>query len=86
MSEEVDVIETDEDDEYLKMLTLIGRSEALDTHVAVHEVCHYQPHQWYRPHHSGVSYPERKMGRRLHRQTAQGVHKCFPRRKRPFAQ
>ena len=41
MSEEVDVIETDEDDEYLKMLTLIGRSEALDTRVAVHEICHY---------------------------------------------
>lgn len=34
-------VETDEDDEYLKMLTLIGRSEALDTRVAVHEICHY---------------------------------------------
>ena len=35
------LVETDEDDEYLKMLTLIGRSEALDTRVAIHEVCHY---------------------------------------------
>ena len=36
-----DLVETDEDDEYLKVLTLIGRSEALDTRVAVHEICHY---------------------------------------------
>jgi len=35
------LVETDEADEYLKMLTLIGRSEALDTGVAVHEICHY---------------------------------------------
>jgi hypothetical protein len=35
------LVETDADDEYLKLLTLIGRSEALDTHVAVHEICHY---------------------------------------------
>jgi hypothetical protein len=36
-----DPVETDEDDAYYKMLTLIGRSEELDQRVAVHEVCHY---------------------------------------------
>ena len=56
MSEEVDVIETDEDDEYLKMLTLIGRSEALDTRVAIHEVC--RPSQWVGSHLSGIDHTE----------------------------
>lgn len=41
MSETVEELETDEDDEYLKMLTLIGRTEAIDTRVAIHEICHY---------------------------------------------
>jgi len=34
-------VETDEDDEYHKMLTAIGRTEAMDKRVAIHEVCHY---------------------------------------------
>jgi hypothetical protein len=35
------LVETDEDGEYLKLLTSIGRTEAMDICVAVHEVSHY---------------------------------------------
>jgi hypothetical protein len=41
MTDLVDAVETDEDDEYYKMLAVIGRSEPLDRRVAVHELSHY---------------------------------------------
>jgi hypothetical protein len=41
MTSQVEAIEPDEDDEYTRLLVKIGRSEALDTRVATHEISHY---------------------------------------------